>query len=111
MFITIDRYQADWAMVERGWKTHVLAQGPQFASASAAVKALRLAKPGVIDQDLPAFVVARGGRAFASFVGEVPFEREKVDVCFNGMMTCDGNIHLPPRILVEPPLIDRVLSE
>ena len=29
MFITMDRYQADWAMVERGWKTHVLAEGPQ----------------------------------------------------------------------------------
>lgn len=134
MFITMDRYQADWAMVERGWKTHVLAEGRQFASASAAVKALRLEKPGVIDQDLPAFVVARDGKPFApivdgdsvvffnfrgdraieltqAFVGEVPFERQKVDVCFAGMMTYDGDIHLPPRILVEPPLIDRVLSE
>ena len=134
MFITMDRYQADWAMVERGWKTHVLAEGRQFDSASAAVKAFRAEKPGVIDQDLPAFVVARDGKPFApvvdgdsvvffnfrgdraieltqAFVGEVPFEREKVDVCFAGMMTYDGDIHLPPRILVEPPLIDRVLSE
>lgn len=134
MFITMDRYQADWAMVERGWKTHVLAEGRQFASASAAVKAFRAEKPGVIDQDLPAFVVARDGKPFApivdgdsvvffnfrgdraieltqAFVGEVPFERQKVDVCFAGMMTYDGDIHLPPRILVEPPLIDRVLSE
>ena len=134
MFITMDRYQADWAMVERGWKTHVLAEGRQFESASAAVKAFRAEKPGVIDQNLPAFVVARNGQPFApvvdggsvvffnfrgdraieltqAFVGEVPFEREKVDVCFAGMMTYDGDIHLPPRILVEPPLIDRVLSE
>jgi 2,3-bisphosphoglycerate-independent phosphoglycerate mutase len=134
MFITMDRYQADWAMVERGWQTHVLAQGRQFASASLAVKALRAEKPGVIDQDLPAFVVARGGKPFApvaggdsvvffnfrgdrsieltqAFVGEVPFERQKVDVCFAGMMTYDGDTNLPPRILVEPPVIDRVLSE
>ena len=134
MFITMDRYQADWAMVERGWKTHVLAEGRQFESASAAVKAFRAEKPGVIDQNLPAFVVARNGQPFApvvdgdsvvffnfrgdraieltqAFVGEVPFEREKVAVCFAGMMTYDGDIHLPPRILVEPPLIDRVLSE
>ena len=134
MFITMDRYQADWAMVERGWKTHVLAEGRQFESASAAVKAFRAEKPGVIDQNLPAFVVARNGQPFApvvdggsvvffnfrgdraieltqAFDGEVPFEREKIDVCFAGMMTYDGDIHLPPRILVEPPLIDRVLSE
>jgi len=134
MFITMDRYQADWSMVERGWKTHVLADGRQFASASAAVKALRAEKPGIIDQDLPAFVVERGGKPFApvvngdsvvffnfrgdrsiemtqAFVGEVPFERQKVDVCFAGMMTYDGDTNLPPRILVEPPVIDRVLSE
>lgn len=134
MFITMDRYQADWAMVERGWKTHVLAEGRQFASASQAVKTCRAEKPGVIDQDLPAFVVARDGKPFApvvdgdsvvffnfrgdraielsqAFVGEVPFERRKVDVCFAGMMTYDGDTHLPPRILVEPPVIDRVLSE
>ncbi len=134
MYITMDRYEADWSMVERGWKTHVLAEGPRFPSASAAVKALRLARPGVIDQDLPAFVVARDGKPFATivdgdsvayfnfrgdrsvemskaFVGEVPFERTKVDVCFAGMMTYDGDTNLPPRILVEPPVIDRVLSE
>jgi len=134
MYITMDRYDADWSMVERGWKTHVLGEGPQFPSASAAVKALRTAKPGVIDQDLPAFVIARDGKPFATvrdgdsvaffnfrgdrsvelskaFVGEVPFQRTKVDVCFAGMMTYDGDTNLPPRILVEPPVINRVLSE
>jgi 2,3-bisphosphoglycerate-independent phosphoglycerate mutase len=98
------------------------------------VKALRAEKPGVIDQDLPPFVIERGGKPFApivtgdsvvffnfrgdrsielskGFVGEVPFQRAKVDVCFAGMMTYDGDTNLPPRILVEPPVIDRVLSE
>ncbi|MCK6488646.1 MAG: 2,3-bisphosphoglycerate-independent phosphoglycerate mutase [Planctomycetes bacterium] len=134
MFITMDRYDADWSMVERGWATHVLAQGKRFPSASAAVKGLRAEKPGVIDQDLPAFVVERGGKPFApivtgdsvvyfnfrgdrsvemskAFVGEVPFKREKPDVCFAGMMTYDGDTNLPPRILVEPPTIDRVMGQ
>ena len=135
MQITMDRYEADWSMVERGWHVHVLAEGPRFASASAAVEALRLQKPGVIDQDLPAFIVERDGKPFApvvdgdsvvffnfrgdraieiskAFVGDVPFERvRKPAVCFAGMMTYDGDTNLPPRILVQPPVIDRVLGE
>ncbi|HNN46708.1 MAG TPA: 2,3-bisphosphoglycerate-independent phosphoglycerate mutase, partial [Azospira sp.] len=39
--ITMDRYDANWPMVEKGWKTHVLGVGPQFANATEAVKALR----------------------------------------------------------------------
>ncbi|MCX8040038.1 MAG: 2,3-bisphosphoglycerate-independent phosphoglycerate mutase [Planctomycetota bacterium] len=134
MVITMDRYEANWGMVELGWKTHVLAEGRRFPSASAAVRAYRAEKPGVIDQDLPPFVVERDGQPFApirdgdsvvffnfrgdraieiskAFVGEVPFQRRKLDVCYAGMMTYDGDTNLPPRILVEPPQIDRVLSE
>lgn len=134
MNITMDRYEADWSMVERGWKIHVLAEGRRFPSASAAIKTFRAETPGVIDQDLPPFVVAADGHAFApirdgdsvvffnfrgdrsteiarAFVGEVPFTRTKVDVCFAGMMTYDGDTNLPPRILVEPPTIDRVMGQ
>ncbi|MBA2480381.1 MAG: 2,3-bisphosphoglycerate-independent phosphoglycerate mutase [Planctomycetes bacterium] len=136
MSITMDRYEADWSMVERGWRTHVLAEGAQFPSASAAVKALRASKPGVIDQDLPPFVIERGGKPFApvldgdavvffnfrgdraieiskAFLGlPVPFERvRQPQVCFAGMMTYDGDISLPPRILVAPPVIDKTMGE
>ncbi len=135
MQITMDRYDADWSMVERGWKIHVLAEGRQFPSASAAVKAFRAEKPGVIDQDLPGFVVARDGKPFApvvdgdavvffnfrgdraveiskAFVGQVPFDRVRTPaVTFAGMMTYDGDSNLPPRILIPPPAIDRVLGE
>jgi 2,3-bisphosphoglycerate-independent phosphoglycerate mutase len=139
MAITMDRYEADWSMVERGWKTHVLAEGPLYPSASAAVKALRTAHPGVIDQDLPPFVVTRGGKPFApivdgdsvvffnfrgdraieickAFLGAdanaVPFARTRFPlVCFAGMMTYDGDTNLPPRTLVVPPLIQRTLGE
>jgi 2,3-bisphosphoglycerate-independent phosphoglycerate mutase len=135
MQITMDRYDADWSMVERGWKIHTLAEGRMFPSASAAVKAYRAEKPGVIDQDLPGFVVERGGKPFApivdgdsvvffnfrgdraieitkAFIGKVPFERTRVpQVCFAGMMTYDGDTNLPPRILVTPPAIDRTLGQ
>ena len=61
MKITMDRYEADWSMVERGWQTHVLGEGRQFASAKDAVLAYR-AELGVIDQDLPPFVIAEDGK-------------------------------------------------
>jgi 2,3-bisphosphoglycerate-independent phosphoglycerate mutase len=135
MCITMDRYGADWGMVARGWATHVRGEGPRFASASAAIRALRAAHPGVIDQDLPAFVVERGGRPFApivdgdavvffnfrgdraieisrAFEGEVPFDRGPVpEVVYAGMMEYDGDAHIPSRYLVEPPAIDRTFGE
>ena len=61
MQITMDRYEANWAMVERGWHTHVLGEGRQFASAAEAVKTYR-DEYHVIDQDLPAFVIAENGK-------------------------------------------------
>jgi len=63
MNITMDRYEANWRMVEKGWQTHVLGDGTQYDSASAAIKALRVQYPGTIDQDLPPFVIASDGRA------------------------------------------------
>ncbi len=64
MQITMDRYEANWGMVEKGWRTHVQGQGRMFASAKEAIETYR-AETGVIDQDLPAFVVARNGEPVA----------------------------------------------
>ena len=64
MQVTMDRYEANWAMVELGWRTHVQGLGRQFASAQEAIETYR-AETGVIDQDLPAFVVARNGQPVA----------------------------------------------
>ena len=58
MTITMDRYEADWAMVERGWKLHVHAEGRRFRSAREAIETLRGEHPGIGDQDLPGFVIA-----------------------------------------------------
>lgn len=60
MNITMDRYEANWAMVEAGWKTHVLGEGRMFASAEEAINTYR-AETGVIDQDLPPFVIGKDG--------------------------------------------------
>jgi 2,3-bisphosphoglycerate-independent phosphoglycerate mutase len=133
MHITMDRYEADWAMVERGWHTHVLADGRQFASATAAVQTLREEKPGVIDQDLPAFVITppapmqdgdacvmfnfRGDRAIeiSRAFDDDSFDKfarvRRPDVFYAGMMEYDGDLHVPKHYLVAPPAIERPMGE
>ena len=60
MQITMDRYEANWAMVEAGWKIHVMGEGRQFESATQAIETYRN-ETGVVDQDLPGFVIAKDG--------------------------------------------------
>jgi len=57
LYITMDRYNADWPMIERGWNVHVKGVGREFESAKTAIETLREETPGVIDQDLKEFVV------------------------------------------------------
>ena len=64
MKITMDRYEANWGMVEAGWRTHVQAIGRQFPDAKTAIETYRT-ETGCIDQDLPAFVVAHDGKPVA----------------------------------------------
>lgn len=137
MKITMDRYEADWGMVERGWQTHVKGEGKLFPSAREAIETLRKENPGVIDQDLPPFVIARDGKAlgpivngdsviFFNFRGDRgieisrAFEDEhfdkfdrgpKPDVKYAGMMQYDGDTKIPKRFLVPPPGIDRTMGE
>ncbi|MBS4052255.1 MAG: 2,3-bisphosphoglycerate-independent phosphoglycerate mutase [Methylomonas sp.] len=136
MTITMDRYEADWSMVKRGWDIHVLGEGRQFASAHEAIETYRN-EAHVIDQDLPGFVIAKNGQplgtivdgdavVFFNFRGDraieisrafteesfTAFERGPLPkVTYAGMMQYDGDTHLPSRFLVEPPAIDRTLGE
>jgi 2,3-bisphosphoglycerate-independent phosphoglycerate mutase len=131
--ITMDRYEADWKMVERGWHTHVLADARPFPSARVAIETLRGEHPGVIDQDLPAFVVApaapmrdgdacvmfnfRGDRAIEisrAFDDDAfdQFDRvRRPDLLYAGMMEYDGDLHIPKHFLVAPPEIERPMGQ
>ena len=136
MQVTMDRYEANWAMVETGWRTHVQAQGRQFASAAEAIETYR-AELGCIDQDLPAFVVAQDGKPVAkiengdsvilfNFRGDraqeisLAFDRKEFDkfdrgdytgVKFAGMLQYDGDLNIPENYLVQPPVITNTLTE
>ena len=132
--ITLDRYEADWDMVARGWSTHVLGAAPAYPSARAAIEAGRAAHPGIIDQDLPGFVVSpaapmqdgdacvmfhfRGdraieiSRAFDDGDDFTKFDRvRRPDVFYAGMMEYDGDLHIPKHYLVRPPNIEHPMGE
>lgn len=137
MKITMDRYEANWAMVELGWHTHVLGEGRQFASAADAVRAYR-EEYHVIDQDLPPFVIAKDGKPlgtvedgdsviFYNFRGDRSieisrafdggdefdkFDRVRVPrVIYAGMLEYDGDLHIPKKYLVSPPEITNTMGE
>ena len=136
MQITMDRYEANWPMVEQGWRTHVQGQGRMFASAQEAIETYR-AETGCIDQGLPAFVVARDGQPVAkiangdsvilfNFRGDraqeisLAFDRKDFDhfdrgdytgVKFAGMLQYDGDLNIPTHYLVQPPVIQNTLTE
>ncbi|KDD73823.1 metalloenzyme superfamily protein, partial [Helicosporidium sp. ATCC 50920] len=64
MHVTMDRYEADWEIVRRGWRAHVLGEAEHlFESAGEALEALRAGPDGevVSDQWLQPFVVVEAG--------------------------------------------------
>jgi 2,3-bisphosphoglycerate-independent phosphoglycerate mutase len=137
MYITMDRYNADWEMVARGWKAHVKGEGRQFDSAHEAIETYRAENEGILDQDMHEFVIVEGGEPvgriedgdsviFFNYRGdraieitrafEEPdldaFERGAIpDVTYAGMMQYDGDLMLPKKYLVAPPAIDRTMGE
>ncbi len=138
MRVTMDRYEADWRIVERGWQAHVHGNAPQFPNIKAALQTLRAAPEGGSDQTLDAFVITdargepvgpvregdsfvlwnfRGDRAIelsqAFDLDDFPYfsRGQRPDVRFAGMMQYDGDLHVPARYLVEPPVIERTLGE
>lgn len=137
MLVTMDRYGAEWDMVERGWHAHVLGRGPTTPDARSAIVAAREADPSLNDQFLPAFVVTEDGAPVGpiedgdavlvfNFRGDraielcEAFEQDafehfdrirRPDVCFAGMMQYDGDRGLPAKFLVHPPKIEGTLGE
>jgi 2,3-bisphosphoglycerate-independent phosphoglycerate mutase len=138
MVTTMDRYNADWDVVKRGWETHVKGNGRKFKSAEEAIQTLYDEDPNITDQYLGQFVIVdenenpigkildgdcvlnfnfRGDRAIEitrAFEEEdfIEFERgPKPDVLYAGMMEYDGDLHIPSKYIVEPPAIANTVSE
>ena len=137
MRISMDRYEADWGMVQRGWRVHVLGEGQGFPSLSAALQAFRK-DTDVGDQYLPEFVITdEGGQpvgpihdgdgvVFFNFRGDRAIEMSRAfcdaefpyfdrvrrpSTFYAGMMLYDGDLAIPEHYLVAPPEIDHTLSE
>ncbi|MDD5728691.1 MAG: 2,3-bisphosphoglycerate-independent phosphoglycerate mutase, partial [Victivallales bacterium] len=139
MTITMDRYGANWDMVRKGWETHVHGNGVMYPDAHAAITALRAENPGILDQDLPPFVISADGKTpvgavadgdafiFFNFRGDRSqeitlafdsgsefdkFDRGRIpQVIYAGMMEYDPDLHIPKKFLVSPPQINRTLGE
>jgi 2,3-bisphosphoglycerate-independent phosphoglycerate mutase len=138
MRVTMDRYNADWDIVQRGWEAHVQGKGRFFRTAVDAVKTFYEEDPQITDQYMGAFVITddtgkpvgpitngdaviffnfRGDRAIEisrAFTEKDfrEFERGPLgDILYAGMMEYDGDTHVPPNFLVQPPTIDRTVSE
>ena len=137
MQLTMDRYEADWPMVERGYNTHTHGIGRQFSSARDAVEtAYGESDDG--DQNLGEFVIAdadgnpvgtmsdgdavvlfnfRGDRAIeisrAYEEDDFPFfdRGSNPKVNYVGLLQYDGDALIPKTYLVDPPAIDETVSE
>lgn len=139
MVTTMDRYEADWSIVERGYNAHVLGEGPKFPDSLTAISRLRETQR-VDDQNMGHWVIHdpedrskpiatiedghgvilfnfRGDRALEicrAFVEDDfrGFKRKsRPQVVYAGMFEYDADTHMPPRSLVSPPAIVRTVSE
>lgn len=137
MRITMDRYNADWDMVKRGYDCHVHGVGRVFHSAESAVQTLYTEDEDTNDQTMEPFVITensapvgtitdgdavvlfnfRGDRAIeiARAFDEDNFDKfdrgRRPDVFFAGMLEYDGDLKVPKNFLVVPPVIERTVSE
>ncbi|MFC1821631.1 2,3-bisphosphoglycerate-independent phosphoglycerate mutase [Thermodesulfobacteriota bacterium] len=138
MRVTMDRYNADWDIVKRGWDAHVLGIGRFFKNATEALETYYREDPNITDQYMDAFVIADdAGNAlgpivkgdavvFMNFRGDRAIEISRAfsekefrefergplpDILYAGMMEYDGDTHIPPNFLVTPPDIERTVSE
>ncbi len=137
MVTTMDRYNADWEIVKRGWDAHVLGLARPFPDAETAVQTFYDEDPKAIDQYLPSFTVVKEGHPIGTindgdsvvmfnFRGDRAieltmaldsdefsrFDRVRVpQICFAGMMQYDGDLHLPRQFLVNPPAIEHPVGD
>lgn len=138
MTTTMDRYGADWGMVERGWNAHVLGQAAPARTAHEAIERSRARRPGLSDQLIDPFTIVdddgapigpiddgdavvvfnfRGDRvieicqAFTEHDFD-EFDRQRLPkVTFVGMMLYDGDLQIPELYLVHSEKVADSVSE
>ena len=137
MKVTMDRYNADWDVVRRGYDAHVRGKARAFPSASDAIRTYYEEDPEITDQYLDSFVVEEDGKPvgritdgdsviFFNFRGDRAIEISRAlteeefdefdrgplpDITYAGMMEYDGDLHIPKKYLVEPPSIDHTIGQ
>ena len=137
MVSVMDRYNANWSVVETGWNAMVHGRGPQFKTAIEGLTHYRDKIEDLSDQYVPAYLVVKGdepitisdgdGVILANFRGDraielcaafegkkdfAKFDRGRVPVVsFAGMMLYDGDLGIPAQYLVKPPRTSGCLSE
>jgi len=136
MNITMDRYEANYKMVEKGWHTHVLGDARHFISATEAIETQRR-ETNVIDQYLEPFVITENDKPigtindndsviFFNFRGDRAIEISKCfdekdfnkfdrirvpNVYYAGMLEYDTEAKIPKHFLNESPMIKNTLTE
>ncbi|KAI3425198.1 hypothetical protein D9Q98_008967 [Chlorella vulgaris] len=138
MAVTMDRYESDWGVVQRGYYAAVLGEAPHtFTDPVVAVRELKKDN-SVSDQYVEPWVVVgedgkpvgavEDGDAVVTFnfradrVVEISqaleyadfkkFDRKRwPDIRFAGIMQYDGELQLPKHFLVPPPLIERASEQ
>jgi 2,3-bisphosphoglycerate-independent phosphoglycerate mutase len=139
MIVTMDRYEADWSIVENGWNAHATGSARPFPSAAEALATLRAEDPGVSDQYLPPFTVIdsagtpvgamhdndavvifnfRGDRVVEIYraLTEEPFTAFArgllpKNLLVVGMTLYDGDMGIPAHFLVPPTRVTGTVSE
>lgn len=136
--ITMDRYNANLAMVKDGYECHVLGLGYNTNSAESVVEDYYARYPEGTDQDIPAFVVCddmgeplgrmvdgdavilfnfRGDRAMeiARALERDEFDEfdrgPRPDLYFCSIIEYDADLGIPANYLVTPPVIERTMVE
>jgi len=139
MNTTMDRYEADWTIVQRGWEAHAVGTARPFHSAEEALATLRAEDPGVSDQYLPSFTIVdetgspvgrmndndavvlfnfRGDRMVEIYraLAENPFTAFPrgplpMNLLVVGMTMYDGDLGIPAQFLVPPTRVTGTVSE
>ena len=138
MVTTMDRYGADWRIVEAGWHAHVLGtarpvpdllsgvewgrstgvRSDQLLPAFTIVDESQQPVGSIVDGDAVVFFNFRGDRAielsqaFEAGPEFDKFDRVRVpDVLFAGMALYDGDTNTPASYLVLPESVDTTVSE